>query len=99
MRKALFAAAAIVALASASATAQNTTTDNPSNGAATGKDEFGCETEFDGGKSNPERCGAHSRASDGDASRTRSRAELHPGAERGHVEFERRRPRHLQLSE
>ena len=37
MRKALFAAAAIVALASATATAQNTTTDNPSNGAATGK--------------------------------------------------------------
>ena len=37
MRKALLAAAATMALASATATAQNTTTDNPSNGAATGK--------------------------------------------------------------
>jgi sulfite reductase beta subunit-like hemoprotein len=37
MRKALLAAAAIAALASASATAQNTRTDNPSNGAAAGK--------------------------------------------------------------
>jgi sporulation protein YlmC with PRC-barrel domain len=37
MRKALLAAAAIAALASADAMAQNTTTDNPSNGAAAGK--------------------------------------------------------------
>ena len=36
MRKTLLAAAAIAALASASATAQNTTTDNPSNGTAAG---------------------------------------------------------------
>ena len=44
MRNALLAAAAIVALASASATAQNTTTDNPSNGAAAGNDKMNSAT-------------------------------------------------------
>jgi hypothetical protein len=44
MRKALLAAAAIVALASAGATAQNTTTDNPSNAGAAGKGNMNSST-------------------------------------------------------
>jgi PRC-barrel domain len=52
MRKALLAAAAIAALASASAMAQNTTTDNPSNGAA-GADKMNPATAPGAMKANP----------------------------------------------
>jgi len=53
MRKALLAAVAVAALGTASAIAQNTTTDNPSNGAAGGNDKMNSSPAPGAMKANP----------------------------------------------